>query len=267
MHVATEILVADECWIALALLHCENPDRVSFKATEIMEKLRKEKLQSDLRSGLQPHIHLHNVANLPPNSARYRMFYRLEDGTLRLFVPGDQVHPERKGKACPRREEIPERFHYLLDWYEKEYCEQTTGEPESSNDFVLTMRGVGKEIWADVGGDVFVDAHRSSWKPEAESSEELEERVWKRILSHQGEEFQTKTGIPFTYSVDGENGIWFNGRDGKRINMRLWRGDIKKAIKKYREGPLKKVTDLKDMRDPSYLYGLLTDERIHGTDW
>ena len=70
MVTSTEVLVADEAWIALASLHRLHPERESFSAAEIMESAKREKAHPKSRAGLQPHICLHNVANLPPNSAR-----------------------------------------------------------------------------------------------------------------------------------------------------------------------------------------------------
>jgi hypothetical protein len=230
-----------------------------------MGKLRSERIHPELRAGLQPHIYLHNVANVEPNSAKYRMFYRVEDGTLRLFKPGDPVHPARKGKICPKRVDLPERYHYLLDWYEKDYCAKPLRQPTTSpSDFVLGMRGVGKEIWSDIKSDAFVDRLRSEWAPEREP---LEEGVWKRVVSYQGKEFRTKTGIPFTYSVEGDSGIWFYHQGGKLIEMRLWRGQLNQAVKRCLRRVPEKVTEFTDLRDPSYLYGLLTDQRIRDTDW
>jgi len=117
-----EVLVADECWIALALLQREHPDRMSFSPRQILDRLKQEKAHAALRPGVQTHIYLHNVANIPPNSAKYRLFYRLEDGTLRLFRPGDDFDPARTGKTMPKRSDLPQRYHELLDWYENEYC-------------------------------------------------------------------------------------------------------------------------------------------------
>ena len=39
----TEVLVADEAWIALASLHRRHPERESFSAAEIMESAKREK--------------------------------------------------------------------------------------------------------------------------------------------------------------------------------------------------------------------------------
>jgi hypothetical protein len=44
--------------------------------------------------------------------------------------------------------------------------------PRTSNaqDFVLAMRGVGEEIWADQGGDRFVESLSSNWGSEQQAS-------------------------------------------------------------------------------------------------
>src|SRR5438067_4892570 len=105
-----EILVADEAWVALAHLHRRFPDRDSFSAKEILESARLGKAHPELRPGLQAHINLHNVANVPANSAQYRMFYRTGAGTYRLFRPGDDFHPSRKSKTAPKREQLPPQY-------------------------------------------------------------------------------------------------------------------------------------------------------------
>jgi hypothetical protein len=234
-----------------------------------MESAKRENAHPELRAGLQPHIYLHNVATLPPNSARYRMFYKVGAGTYRLFRPGDDFHPDRKGKVAPHREELPRQYHPLLDWYEKEYSRQTST-PNDDDDPVLRMWGVGKEIWNDEGGDAFIARERAALDDEMErksasgffKTDSTQERVWKRIVAHEGAEFRTARDLPFTYSVDG-NGIWFY-RDGKRINQRLARGEVDQAILMC---PVSRTTGLSKFRNSSYLYGLLMDSRIRSKDW
>ena len=170
MLVAQGLLVADECWVALALLHREHPEGPSFSAREILDRLKLEKACPEVRAGVQAHIYQHNVANLPPNSARYRMFYRVADGTYRLFRPGDDFHPARKGKTMPERTDLPARYHGLLDWYENEYCTRAA-QLEERDDPILQMRGVGKEIWADEGADAYVARERAGWDDPEGSSE------------------------------------------------------------------------------------------------
>jgi len=157
-----QILAADEVWVGLALLHVEHPDKESFTAREILDRVRSEHATPELRPGLQAHIYLHNVANLEPNSARYRMFYRLAGDTYRLFRAGDHAHPARRGKSKPKREELPEKYHYLLDWYEQTYSGKEK-QMKEEDDPILQMRGVGKEIWADTNADEYVRGLRANW--------------------------------------------------------------------------------------------------------
>ena len=64
--ISTEPLkVADEVWIATALLHKENPTRGDFTVAEIIERARAENITGEMRSGVQVHAYLHCVANRP----------------------------------------------------------------------------------------------------------------------------------------------------------------------------------------------------------
>ena len=156
------VRVADEAWLALALLQYEHPNRDSFSAREILERVKVEQVHPELRPGVQVHIYLHNVANAEPNSAKYRMSYKLADDTYRLYRPTDPAHPARKGKMIPERDELPQKYHYLLDWYEREYSRKQTPTSEE-DDPILQMWGVGKEIWADTNADDYVRDLRSNW--------------------------------------------------------------------------------------------------------
>jgi hypothetical protein len=156
------VRVADEAWLALAALQYENKDRSSFTVKEILDRVKAEQVHPELRAGIQVHIYSHNVANTEPNSGKYRLFYKLPDDTYRLFRPGDAAHPARKGKTMPERREIPEKYHYLLDWYEREYCSAQTVSNEA-DDPILQMLGVGKEIWADTNADDYVRDLRDNW--------------------------------------------------------------------------------------------------------
>jgi len=156
------IRVADEAWLALAVLQYEHPERESFSAKEILDRVKAEQVNPELRPGVQVHIYLHNVANAEPNSAKYRMSYKLADDTYRLYRPTDPAHPARKGKMIPERDELPQKYHYLLDWYEREYSRKQTPTSED-DDPILQMWGVGKEIWADTNADDYVRDLRSNW--------------------------------------------------------------------------------------------------------
>jgi hypothetical protein len=271
------VKVADEAWIALALLHRENPRRQAFAGREIVDRAKAESAHSYFRPGVQVHVYLHNVANLPANSAPYRMFYRTAEGKYRLFRPDDNSHPSRTGKTKPERLELPEQYHGLLDWYEQTYCEcRADQHARGEDDPFLRMRGAGKDIWEGVDADAFVDELRTGWdamdsqtaeKPrrsefiEAAPASQSAAKVWARLVQHQGEEFRTKKELPFKYEIDGSSGIWFF-REGKKIPKRLWRGDLEKALAK---APIQRPSDIKECFDSSYLYGLLTDARILGS--
>ena len=112
-----------------------------------------------------------------------------------------------------------------------------------------------------MNSDDFVSNLRSGWEPDPSPSR-LADRVWQRIVACQKGTFYTATRRPFTYAVEG-SGIWFY-RNGRRINMRLARTELNAAIARC---PLEKTTDIKDLRDFAYLFGLLMDRRIRGEDW
>lgn len=156
-----ELLVADEAWVGLALLHREHPETEAFTARQILDRVRAEQATSELRPGVLVHIQLHNVANLEPNPARLRMFWKVND-TYRLIRPGDRALPARTGKTKPKREQLPLKYHYLLDWYENEYC-ATAKVMKEEEDPILQMRGVGKEIWSGTDPDEYVRSLRSNW--------------------------------------------------------------------------------------------------------
>ena len=154
--------VADEVWIATALLHRENPDREAYTIDEIVDRARQEKVHSKLRAGVRVHAALHCVANREPNPARLRMLYATGKNTRRLWRPGDPAHALRKGKSIPDRREIPAKYHKLLDWYASDYVRRA-----SSNSGwlagVLSLQGAGREIWAGQDPDEYVRMLREGW--------------------------------------------------------------------------------------------------------
>lgn len=260
------ILVADEAWCALASLHQDYPERRGFTAKEILRRAA-QRTATQLRPGVQVHIYQHNVANVPPSSARYRMFFRLPDGTFRLYLPGDACDPQRKGKTKPEWEDLPARDRHLLDFYELEFKARHK-EPVPEDDPLFSLRGLGKKLWAEAGGaDQYVRTERAAWEEQqsadaSDSSAAVLEDVWRRIVACQGQEFHTSTGLPFTYIVDSQ-GLW-PVREGKQINMKLCRGEVAKAIQK---GRPEKVSDFSEFRDPSYLFALLRDARTAPKSW
>jgi hypothetical protein len=158
-----ELKVADEVWIAAALLHRENPGRADFTVAEIVERARQEGLTPELRPGVYVHAVLHCVANRPPNPGRYLMLVETGANHRRLYRPGDPAHEARRGaKMTPGRAAIPPKYHPLLDWYAREYAPQRGVSPEA--DPLLALRGSGRELWADEHADQYVRRLREGWE-------------------------------------------------------------------------------------------------------
>ncbi len=158
----SNIRVADEVWLAAATLHRNHPNRTDFSVDEIMAQAESADITGQpLRPGVKVHVYQHCVANKPPNPARYRMLYETASGRRRLFRPGDPCQPRRStGKHVPVREAIPAQHRDLLDWYVEEYCEAAG----QTDDPVLALRGLGKEIWADEDADAYVRRQRADWQ-------------------------------------------------------------------------------------------------------
>lgn len=147
--------------------------------------------------------------------------------------------------------------------------EQDQDQAARANDPVLAMLGVGRQLWELEPGDNFVERLRSEDLPELpavhpcpDPAGDLPEAVWRRMVSHQGEQFQTVRGLPFTFEVDGA-GIWFF-RDGKRVNRKLTRTQFEVALSRC---PLVRTTEISDLMDYPYVFAVLRDRRIRGQEW
>jgi hypothetical protein len=81
--------------------------------------------------------------------------------------------------------------------------------------------------------------------------------VWSRIQAHQGEVFHQVRGGEFTYYLSGQ------AVRPDRTNRLLPRSQFEKALKRF---PVGGPGDLYDLQGPSYLYAILTDERISRRD-
>ena len=119
--------IADEVWIACAMLHCENRKRQSFKKEEIVGKIRLE--FGSVKPAHDVHLSLNCIANKLPNPANYKLLYLCDDGSLRLFNEyTDKAHPERRGKVRPVKDELPQKYHYLLEYYDFAYLKNRTSD-------------------------------------------------------------------------------------------------------------------------------------------
>lgn len=157
------IKVADEVWIAVALLHREHPERGDFAIEEIVDRAKREARNLPIRPGVYVHVVQHCVANRPPNPGRYRMLFETAPGRRRLFHKGDSYHPEREdAKITPRREDMPYGYDDLLNWYEGWSAAAVSNAYKA--DPLLALRGSGKHLWADEHADEYVRRLRAGWE-------------------------------------------------------------------------------------------------------
>src|SRR5271170_3875990 len=149
------VKVADEAWIAAALLQRENPDQPDFAIEEIVARAERESMVGALRPGVYVHIVQHCVANRPPNPGRYRMLLETGEGRRRLFRDGDSYDPAREGsKITPSPDGIPVAYHSLLGWYEGWARTQRQYEPRQ--DLLLGLAGTGAKLWMNEPADSYV---------------------------------------------------------------------------------------------------------------
>lgn len=157
------IKVADEVWVAAALLHRERRTAVDFSVEEILERARQEGISDELRPGVYVHIVQHCVANRAPNPGRYRMLLETSAGRRRLYRKGDPHHPARDGsKIVPECDDLPKEYQALLNWY-REWSEAATGQ-QVEDDPLLRLRGTGKKLWKSEPADAYVNRLREGWQ-------------------------------------------------------------------------------------------------------
>jgi hypothetical protein len=158
-RVTADIKLADEIWIATALLHRERPDAADFTVSEIKARLAREGLTDAPRPGVDPHLSVHSVANRPSETGRYRMLFATGPSRRRLFRPGDPYDPRREGgKVLPDRAEIPAKYHALVDWYEREWA------PAPAKDPLLALAARHRDLWKAVDPDEYVRELREGFE-------------------------------------------------------------------------------------------------------
>lgn len=84
-------------------------------------------------------------------------------------------------------------------------------------------------------------------------------KVWNRLSALEGEEFKTKTGLPFTYTISGDV------LRVSRTEYNLTKANFAKAFKAVPfDGP---GNIQNDVRGPSYVWALLHDSRVRNGEW
>ena len=158
--------VADEVWVATALLHREHPEREDFEAIEIKAKALEQRgfVPGPYReiSSVYQHAIQHCVANLPRQTGAYRMLFATGKTSRRLYQLGDPYDPSREsGRMAPERAALPEEYRDLLVWYEFSY---RRSRPKSKLHPLMQLSGLGKEIWKGVDPDEYVRELREGWE-------------------------------------------------------------------------------------------------------
>jgi hypothetical protein len=157
------VKVADEAWIAAALMHRENPTETDFSVEAIVNRAKEENIVGDLRPGVYVHVLQHCVANRPPNPGRYRMLFETAPGRRRLFRPSDAYDPRREdAKTVPSKEDIPERYQPLVDWYE-EWLKNPASSQRGEHPLMRAAR-IGRSIWKGQDPDEYVRQLREGWE-------------------------------------------------------------------------------------------------------
>lgn len=83
--------------------------------------------------------------------------------------------------------------------------------------------------------------------------------VWNLILSLEGEQFQTKTGLPFTYEVRG------NIAYSSRAQYPISRSDFERVVE---IGPFDGPGPICYLvRGPAYVWAILHDPRVKHVAW
>ncbi len=165
MSVTTKsrVKVADEVWIATALLHRDHPEISDFAIEEIVARAGKESLAGPIRPGVYVHVVQHCVANRRADPGRYRMLFETSRGRRRLFRNGDPYDPSREGsKVTPDGGAIPSQYAELLSWYVDWSSRAAASRAQA--DPLIGLAGSGLHLWAQERPDEYVRRLREGWE-------------------------------------------------------------------------------------------------------
>lgn len=84
------------------------------------------------------------------------------------------------------------------------------------------------------------------------------DEVWKRIRALEGEEFETKTGLPFTFTISA------NVLRPSRARQNLSKRNFERALEMW---PFDPGEVSREIRGPAYVWGILYDQRVRQGDW
>ncbi len=117
--VDAELKVADEVWIAAALLHRAHPEARDFAVEEIVQRAKEEGLCQAISTGSLRPCHP-ALCREPPSQILVGIAccLKLHRGAGVSFAVVTSYHPDREGaKITPKREDLPFGFNGLIAWY------------------------------------------------------------------------------------------------------------------------------------------------------
>ena len=155
---------SDLVWLSTAQLQREQPSRAGFSPDEVLRKANEmEPNHGFSLNTIRTHISRHCVANISPAGAIHRMLTRNANGTYRPYRYGEEYDPGRaRGKTCPDINAIPPKYKELMEWFNGEY--EKRRDLSADEDPLLALRGLGKELWKDLGGgEKFIRELRANW--------------------------------------------------------------------------------------------------------
>lgn len=84
------------------------------------------------------------------------------------------------------------------------------------------------------------------------------DELWQRIRNVEGEEFETKTGKLFRFTVDG------NILRTDRTRQNLSKANFERALELW---PFEPGEVSRQIRGSAYVWGILHDRRVRTSDW
>ena len=84
------------------------------------------------------------------------------------------------------------------------------------------------------------------------------EELWRRLKELEGQEFETKHGLPFKYTIVG------NMFYSSRTDYNLAKSNFEKALELV---PFEGPGIIADLRGTTYVWAVLHDSRVRQNDW
>jgi hypothetical protein len=129
---------------------------------------------------------------------------------------------------------------------------------EAEDDLALLVAEEGQEMpWSEAGMEE-EESTMTTERVDERTQRPSIEVVWARIIAHQGQTFHQILGKAFTYEVDHGYLI------PSTTNWRIPRGHFEEALELV---PLENTVPVQHLYGPSYIFAVLMDRRIRGSDW